>query len=333
MDANKAKSFVPSNVNKKPQTGLQMSSKPFEANKGSSENKKSNAKNENSAQHYAEMDDAIVSVDAPTKPSNSGKNAKDQIFDGFGGPSVKKPVQKQNRNERELTKTNWIDSAAPQMSLNDLADTKYDQFANKKSTYSESQYTTTYNIKDISKEKRKYAEKIQREINAADSKGNVHLAEERNQIQLRDNDDEEILYSGVVREKKVHNFKNHKKFSGFKKTKVLAKSELFTKIDKCVEHGPKSNHKNGVLNDDTWRSFNEKGDKVKPQVMITKVIFSKLQQPHQNQPDQQHHTYQQKPHKPRKQHYENSQQPWQNHGGNQNTYQPRSNNPYYPQNQ
>jgi hypothetical protein len=46
--------------------------------------------------------------------------------------------------------------------LNELEgnNNKYDQFANKKSTYCESQYTTSYNINEISKEKRKYAEKI-----------------------------------------------------------------------------------------------------------------------------------------------------------------------------
>jgi len=61
-----------------------------------------------------------VSVDAPAgKPTFTSKKKeeqnrqKDDIFGGFGGTTTKKPVQKQNRNERELTKTNWIDSAAP----------------------------------------------------------------------------------------------------------------------------------------------------------------------------------------------------------------------------
>lgn len=66
------------------------------------------------------------------------------------------------------------------------------------------------------------------------------------------------------------NLKNPKKFSGFKK--LVKNDKLFSKIDKCVEHGPKSNHRNGVLNDDTWRIFSEKGGKSKPQVMITTVM-------------------------------------------------------------
>jgi hypothetical protein len=39
------------------------------------------------------------------------------------------------------------------------------------------------------------------------------LAEERNQILLRDNENEEIRYSGVLRDPIL---KNAKKFSGFK---------------------------------------------------------------------------------------------------------------------
>ena len=86
-----------------------------------------------------------MSVDAPAgKPTFTNKKKESQdkqkndMFGGFGGTSTKKPAQKQNRNERELTKTNWVDSAALQVSLNDLDEEKYDQFANKKSTYSES---------------------------------------------------------------------------------------------------------------------------------------------------------------------------------------------------
>lgn len=58
-------------------------------------------------------------------------------------------------------------------------------------------YNTAYDLKKLTNEQIKKAAKIEQEINAEDSKGNIHLAEERNQIELRDNENEEIMYSGV----------------------------------------------------------------------------------------------------------------------------------------
>lgn len=45
--------------------------------------------------------------------------------------------------------------------------------------------------------------------------GNIHVAEERGQVLLRDNEDEEIQYSGVIRKSKTLN--NPKKFKCFHK--------------------------------------------------------------------------------------------------------------------
>ena len=74
------------------------------------------------------------------------------------------------------------------------------------------------------------------------------------------------MYSGVVREqaKKAPQFKNHKKFSGFKKikeTRIPKNEKLFHKIDSCVEHGPKSNHRTCVLNENTWRRISDEKSK------------------------------------------------------------------------
>ena len=52
-----------------------------------------------------------------------------------------------------------------------------------------------------------------------DAKGNIHVAEERGQIYLRDNEDEEIMYSGVIRNKAIK-LSNHKKFTCFRKKVV-----------------------------------------------------------------------------------------------------------------
>lgn len=84
-------------------------------------------------------------------------------------------------------------------------------------------YNTTYDLKKLSKNQVHYAAKIEREINNADSKGNTHVAEERNQIHLRDNENEEIMYSGVLRAPVL---KNGKKFSGFMKPRKNIKNNF-----------------------------------------------------------------------------------------------------------
>lgn len=44
----------------------------------------------------------------------------------------------------------------------------------------------------------------------SNANGNIHVAEERGQVLLRDNEDEEIQYSGVIRKSKKLN--NPKRF-------------------------------------------------------------------------------------------------------------------------
>jgi len=81
------------------------------------------------------------------------------------------------------------------MSLNDLEkDNKgsYDQFKGRNTTYKESLYNVSYDQSKLSKEEIARAERIEREINSQDAKGNRHLAEERGQVAMRDNENEEI---------------------------------------------------------------------------------------------------------------------------------------------
>ena len=80
----------------------------------------------------------------------------------------------------------------------------FDQFAGKKTSYKEELYTTKINYNKLTKEVEDTAERVAKEIQSADSKGNVHLAEDRQQVQQDDADetkryDEEMRYSGVYR--------------------------------------------------------------------------------------------------------------------------------------
>ena len=99
--------------------------------------------------------------------------SKDVIMGGhadFGGgmPTTQKHHSmvgnmggKTNKNERELTKASdsWLAGAVTNgggnlgKSLNDLGDAneKFDQFANRNTTYSESLYNTSYDITKLSK--------------------------------------------------------------------------------------------------------------------------------------------------------------------------------------
>jgi PAB1-binding protein PBP1 len=55
---------------------------------------------------------------------------------------------------------------------------------------------------------------MEKEIMQANADGNIHVAEERGQILLRDNEDEEIQYSGVIRKQLT----NPAKFKCFHRT-------------------------------------------------------------------------------------------------------------------
>ena len=69
---------------------------------------------------------------------------------------------------------------AKHVSLNEADDQKpYDQFLGKKSSYRDDIYTTKLDHSKITTETMQYAERKEREILTQDSKGNVHLAEER----------------------------------------------------------------------------------------------------------------------------------------------------------
>ena len=99
-------------------------------------------------------DDAIVSISKPEKVEKATNNkAGTAGHAGFSDSNIGKKT-----NHRELTKTDWVkDSTVRGTQIgSDLNDCdkgkKYDQFANKNSTYKESLYNTTYDIKKFSKQ-------------------------------------------------------------------------------------------------------------------------------------------------------------------------------------
>lgn len=163
-------------------------------------------KDENPSATSVPEDDAIVSISEPVKPTFTNKNKPSGSNKAgfFTGDSMGKAA---SMRERELKKTDWIatsnTAALAGLSLNDLESIdegeSFDQFANRKTTYNESLYNTSYDINSFTKEQIAEAERIDREISMKDSRGNVHLAEERGQIALRDSTNEEMAYSGVQR--------------------------------------------------------------------------------------------------------------------------------------
>ena len=90
---------------------------------------------------------------------------------------------------------------------------EWDQFATNKSkfgvnsTYDENFYTKKLDMSKMSKEQIAHAARLAKEIESTTS-SNIHLQEERGQLQQQDID-EETMYSGVVRDdKEMSNFNN-----------------------------------------------------------------------------------------------------------------------------
>ncbi len=82
---------------------------------------------------------------------------------------------------------------------------KYNQFEGRKSTYHENLYTTRLDESQLTEEQKRTGQKLEREILGQVTEGNIHLAEERNQLDQHDVDEtqryanEEMRYSGVYR--------------------------------------------------------------------------------------------------------------------------------------
>mmetsp|Transcript_15408 Transcript_15408/g.26039 ORF Transcript_15408/g.26039 Transcript_15408/m.26039 type:complete len:209 (+) Transcript_15408:196-822(+) len=165
-------------------------------------------------------DDAIVSIEDETpeqplakKPTFSNKNKKkeepkkiDSFFEQEGKEESKAKrsgaFESQSKKERQLKKTN-LGRGVDNMTLDQMEshqqDKNYDQFKNKKSTYDESLYTTQYDLRKITKEQKENAEKLSKEIEGADSKGNIFVAMDRGQVNQGEIDNEELMYgSGNV---------------------------------------------------------------------------------------------------------------------------------------
>jgi len=58
----------------------------------------------------------------------------------------------------------------------------FDQYKNVKSTYDERLYTTGYDVTKLTEEQKQLADRVSKEIENQDSKGNIALAIERGQL-------------------------------------------------------------------------------------------------------------------------------------------------------
>ena len=90
--------------------------------------------------------------------------------------------------------------------LNDLGkDGVYDQFEGKSTTYDFNMYSTTIDESKVTNDIKQRAEQVEYQL-ANTAASNKHLAEERNQIDLRDDgeyEDEEARYGAVDRRNKT----------------------------------------------------------------------------------------------------------------------------------
>jgi PAB1-binding protein PBP1 len=75
-----------------------------------------------------------------------------------------------------------------------VKNTNFDQYRNVKSTYDESLYTVGYDESKLTEEQKQLADRVSKEIEGSDSKGNLAMALERGQLNQGDFDDEELLY-------------------------------------------------------------------------------------------------------------------------------------------
>lgn len=182
-----------------------------------------------------QVDEAIIST------SNTTISMQSQPADN---------ENKGERRERALQKTSWLpkNESGKLETLDELGGSvsgEFNQFAGKKTDYTDDHYSTPLNMAAISKEKQQYAMKVEREITSAVAK-NRHVAEDRNQVELHsDNEgDEEVKYGatdrklqkgarnqdGGVFDKSQNNTKQRKKNSA-----VNAPKGKFTNFHKQID--------------------------------------------------------------------------------------------------
>lgn len=124
-------------------------------------------------------DDAIVSVEEAKRPERARNAGGVNDFFSTRGRGGNYNKQSQNR-ERELEKYDTSHHKGAMKELEEMdGGEAFDQFKNRKTTYNEEIYNLPTNESKLTEAQKAYAEKMQAEINNADSKGNVHLAEER----------------------------------------------------------------------------------------------------------------------------------------------------------
>lgn len=101
--------------------------------------------------------------------------------------------------QRELTKASDIMPFDKTLSLEDDGK-KYNQFAGKKTTYNEEDYTTKIDQSKITPEQRLQAQTLEDEIKNRGHKQEVDLGHDDNDEQIAMQEDEEMKFSGVIRD-------------------------------------------------------------------------------------------------------------------------------------
>lgn len=101
--------------------------------------------------------------------------------------------------QRELTKASAIMSFDKSLSLEDDGK-KFNQFAGKSSTYNENDYTTKIDQNKITEDQKAKAQALEDDILHKGRKQEADVGHDDNDKQLAMQEDEEMKFSGVIRE-------------------------------------------------------------------------------------------------------------------------------------
>ena len=141
--------------------------------------------------------------------------------------------------QRELTKASDIMAFDKTLSREDDGK-KFNQFAGKKSTYNEDEYTTKIDQSKITPEIRLKAQALEDEILNKGHKQEVDLGHDDNDEQIAMQEDEEMKFSGVIRdmepEAKPKNLKSRQEYiNDYLKQAKDHKQERRTEINNIVD--------------------------------------------------------------------------------------------------
>lgn len=125
-----------------------------------------------------------------------GRQPKEMKTDAQTGAAQKEGAQ------RELTKASAIMSFDKSLSMQDDGK-KYDQFAGKKSTYKETDYTTAIDESKVTEKQRASAQALEDDILNKGRKQEADVGHDDNDQQLAMQEDEEMKFSGVIRDQEA----------------------------------------------------------------------------------------------------------------------------------